>query len=305
MENMTRIIIDTDIGDDIDDAYAIALAVKMQKFDILGVTTVYRNSEQRAKIASALLMALGRSDVGVYAGRDYPYKEKFRIEDFEETLPDGRPVIPHYFEEFGSAPVRSQGAAEFIAEQAEKFPGEIVVVAIGPLTNLAEVCQKYPAAFAKLDRIVCMGGAFSGEKAEWNIRCDPEAAAAVLGSGVPISFVGLDVTAHTYLNGKDVQEVTSGKGEAFGLLNKMLGKWMDSHPGRNPTMHDALTVAEVVGGFCRYDERRIEIPLEGNERACTCTTQDPSAPLVVCAVSVDRPAFMHFFKGTLLQPVMI
>ena len=82
MENMTRIIIDTDIGDDIDDAYAIALAVKMQKFDILGVTTVYRNSEQRAKIASALLTALGRGDVGVYAGRDYPYKEKFRIEDF-------------------------------------------------------------------------------------------------------------------------------------------------------------------------------------------------------------------------------
>ena len=96
--------------------------------------------------------------------------------------------------------VHDEGAAEFIAEQAEKHPHEIVVLAIGPLTNLADVVRKYPASYAKLARIVCMGGSFSKERAEWNIRCDPEAADIVLGGGVPVKFVGIDVTAYTYLD---------------------------------------------------------------------------------------------------------
>ena len=124
MKREKKIIIDTDIGDDIDDAYAIALAVRLRAFDILGVTTVYRNSFQRAKIASALLKRLGRGEVSVYAGEDYPRKEQFRVEEFEEKLPDGRPVIPHYSPEFEEMPVRDGNAAAFLAEQAEKYPGE-------------------------------------------------------------------------------------------------------------------------------------------------------------------------------------
>ena len=161
MEKREKIIIDTDIGDDIDDAYALALAVRMKKFDILGVTTVFRNSMQRAKIASALLGALGE-DPEVYAGEDYPYKAAFQVEDFEERLPDGRPVIPHYFPEFASAPVRSLSAVDFIAEQAEKAPGEVTLMAIGPLTNLAKTAEKYPNSFRKLSRIICMGGRKGG-----------------------------------------------------------------------------------------------------------------------------------------------
>ena len=175
---MKKIIIDTDIGDDIDDAYALAVAVGMGCFDILGVTTVYRNSLQRARIASALLHALG-TDIGVYVGQDYPWREKFCVEPFEEVLADGRPVIPHYSSAFDKMPVQEMPAAQFIARQAELYPNEITVLAIGPFTNLGDVAKKYAASFAKLDRIVCMGGSFKRDKAEWNIRCDPEAAAAV------------------------------------------------------------------------------------------------------------------------------
>ena len=148
---------------DIDDAYALVSAVKMECFDILGITTVYRNSLQRAKIASALLQALGKTDIGVYAGNDYPYKERFCVEPFETVLPDGRPVIPHYFSEFENMPVSRKSATDFIVEQAEKYPGEVVVVAIGPLTNLAETVRKFPESFAKLAEIVCMGGSFTND----------------------------------------------------------------------------------------------------------------------------------------------
>lgn len=301
MENMKKIIIDTDIGDDIDDAYALAVAVRMGCFDILGVTTVYRNSLQRAKIASALLRAMDRGDIGVYVGNDYPYRETFCIEPFEEALPDGRPVIPHYSEAFGKMPVCGQAAAEFIAEQAEKYPNEVVVVAIGPLTNLADVARKYPASYAKIAEIVCMGGSFSKERAEWNIRCDPEAAETVLRGGVPIRFVGIDVTAYTYLDEADIGEFLSEKDEAFSLLGVMLRKWMDTHPGRKPTMHDVLTVAEVNGGFCSYAQGGLEIPLQGPYRAYTFLSGRTGAPVVTYAVDLNRTAFIDFFKDTLFR----
>lgn len=298
---MKKIIIDTDIGDDIDDAYALVSAVNMQCFDILGVTTVYRNSLQRAKIASALLDKLGRKEVGVYVGNDYPYREQFCVEAFERRLPDGRPVIPHYFPEFENMAVSSKPAVQFIAEQAEKYPGEIVMVAIGPLTNLADVARQYPKSYAKLAQIVCMGGAFERDKAEWNIRCDPEAAALVLQSGVPIRFVGVDVTAYTYLDKADVEDVTVRKDGVFGLLNAMLHKWMITHPERKPTMHDVLTVAEVNGGFCTYETGGIDIPLEGPYRAFTCRSDRADAPVESYAINLDRAAFMDFFRNTLLK----
>ena len=302
---MKKIIIDTDIGDDIDDAYALVSAVNMQCFEILGVTTVYRNSLQRAKIASALLKAMGRQEVGVYVGNDYPYREQFCIEPFEESLPDGRPVIPHYAPEFEHMPVCSQPAAEFIAERAEKYPGEIVVIAIGPLTNLANVAQKYASSFSKLAQIVCMGGSFSRDKAEWNIRCDPEAAALVLQAGVPIRFVGVDVTAYTYLEEKDVKEVTARREGVYGMLDGMLQKWRDTHPGRKPMMHDVLTVAEVNGGFCRYETCGLCIPLKGPYRAFTCRSDSADAPVVSYAVNLDRTAFMDFFRDTLFEKTSV
>lgn len=295
---MKKIIIDTDIGDDIDDAYALAVAVGMGCFDILGVTTVYRNSLQRARIASALLHALG-TDIGVYAGQDYPWREKFCVEPFEEVLADGRPVIPHYSPAFDKMPVQEMPAAQFIARQAELYPNEITVLAIGPFTNLGDVAKKYAASFAKLDRIVCMGGSFKRDKAEWNIRCDPEAAAAVLAGGVPLQFVGVDVTAYTYLDEEDVRAVTAEKGEAFSMLTAMLQTWMRTHPGRRPIMHDVLTVAEVERMFCPYRQCRLDIPLDGPYRAYTCCTERADAPIVSYATGVDRTAFMRFFRRTL------
>src|SRR5690554_5986232 len=132
-----KLIIDTDIGDDIDDAYAIAFALNRKEFDILGITTVYRNSLQRAKIVSALLDAYDRKDISVYPGEDYPLKNEMHIEDFMTLLPDGRPNIPHYFEELNQYDVSDLNAVDFILQQAEKYPNQITIVAIGPYTNLA------------------------------------------------------------------------------------------------------------------------------------------------------------------------
>ncbi|MBO5045240.1 MAG: nucleoside hydrolase [Clostridia bacterium] len=296
-----KIIIDTDIGDDIDDAFALALAVKMDCIDLLGVTTVYRNSLQRGKIAAGLLRALGREDVPVFIGNDYPRKEKFAIEPFEQTLSDGRPQIPHYLPEFDEITVCGMGAAEFIAEQADAYEGEITVLAIGPLTNLADVVEKYPNSFQKIKEIVCMGGSFAKERAEWNIRCDPESAEKVLNGGVPMKLIGVDVTSYTAFTDCEIDRIDGEQGEAFQLLSKMMHKWMDTHPGRKPTMHDGLTVAELIGGYCDYETSKVAIPLFGRRRAYTVCTEEGNYPVVEYAVSLQREKFMNDFMNTLLN----
>lgn len=96
METRRKIIIDTDIGDDIDDAFAILLAVLSEKFEILGVTTVFRNSLHRGRLPRQLLESAG-ADVPVYAGADEPIDGKIPTFPFEDTDADGKPAIPHYF----------------------------------------------------------------------------------------------------------------------------------------------------------------------------------------------------------------
>lgn len=298
MKKEKKIIIDTDIGDDIDDAYAIALAVRMRAFDILGVTTVYRNSLQRARIASELLRCLGREDVGVYVGEDYPPKTEFRVEDFEEKLPDGRPVIPHYSPAFADAPVREGNAAAFIAEQAEKYPGEISVMALGPFTNLALTAEKYPASFRKLSEIVCMGGSFACSRAEWNIRCDPESAAAVLHAGVPMTFIGIDVTSYTYLDEKDVELLTGSAGKEFALLGGMLRKWIETHPGRKPTMHDALAVAEAAeAAFAATADGASKFPSKGKSGQKLSFRTTPPIPSLLMPRGWTETLFSAFLRG--------
>lgn len=310
METMKKIIIDTDIGDDIDDAYALAFAVKLRRFDILGVTTVYRNCLQRAKIASALLKELNAEGVDVYVGNDYPRKEKLRVEAFEEVLADGRPVIPHYSDRFASACVSETPAAEFIAACAEKYPNEVTVVAIGPLTNLADVAERYPQSYCKLKNIVCMGGNFDREKcsrnkAEWNIRCDPESAAAVLDGGVPITFIGVEVTSYAKLDDAAAEELARGSDGVTRMLDGMMKKWLDTHPGRKSIMHDALTVAEVLGGYCTYRTANIVIPLEGEKRAYTDFAEEGAGVPVTYAVGVNREAFMRRFLETVKDKVSV
>ena len=288
-----KIIIDTDIGDDIDDAYALSYLIKERATELLGVTTVYRNSLQRAKIVSALLHTLNETHVKVYAGNDYPYKSSFTVEKFEKVLPDGRPVIPHYDDTLASFPVEEKGAAEFIAETAERYPGEVTLLAIGPLTNLADVARKYPSSYKKLKGVVCMGGCFAAKKAEWNIRCDPEGAAIAAAGGALFRYIGVDITIRTSLDKAETERLMQIRSPETPLLTKMLQKWIDTHPGRKPTMHDVLAAAELTESFCGYAEGKIAVALEGAEKGMTVERQDGGD--AAYAVSFNREAFMQRF----------
>ncbi len=180
------VIIDTDIGDDIDDAFAVGLALQSPEFRILGITTAFGDTKLRAQLAERMLAAVGREDIPVVAGI--------------ETAPRTKFTQAAYAEGGDAKQVQPRSAPDFILGEIRKHPGEITLIAIGPQTNLGAAIDKDPATFGKLKRIVMMGGSvYKGYKGgapdpEWNILCDIPAAQKVFTSGVPLYVMPLDAT---------------------------------------------------------------------------------------------------------------
>ena len=171
-----RLLIDTDIGDDIDDALAIAMATGA-KADIIGVTTVYREANARAAIAKKLLALGGLDDVPVIPGASEPVKAPYYIGKLNYGA-DETPVAG------GGA----EAAAKFIADSAEKYGSELTILSIGAETNLANAITRYPEKMRNAGKIVVMGGCFYRQHNEWNVVCDPGAARIVMESGLNVLY---------------------------------------------------------------------------------------------------------------------
>src|SRR5690348_5317532 len=187
----TPIVIDCDPGHD--DAIAILLALASPELELVGVTTVAGNQtlDKTTRNALVTLEIAGRPDIPVAAGADAPLQRELRTAAHVhgETGLDG-PELPD-----PSAEPVAENAADFLAELIE--PG-VVLVPTAPLTNIALLFERHPEVRERVERIVWMGGAI-GEgnvtpAAEFNAFVDPEAAAVVFASGIPITMIGLDVT---------------------------------------------------------------------------------------------------------------
>jgi len=199
----TPIVLDCDPGHD--DAIALLLALASPELDLLGVTTTYGNQTLEKTTTNALrvLELVGRGDVPVAAGADRPLERELVVAAHVhgESGLDG-PALP----EASGAPT-SDDAVAFIAERLDAAAAPVTIVATGPLTNVA----RYLATHGSngIDRIVLMGGAIAEGNftpaAEFNIWCDPEAAAAVFSSGLDVTMLGLDVT-HQALLGPSVEQ---------------------------------------------------------------------------------------------------
>ncbi len=194
---MKKLIIDTDPG--IDDFTAIVLASQLPDIELLGVTTVFGNAqiEQVTKNALNILELLGLSNVPVAAGARKPKKLPWSAEG--ASYVHGTDGLGNIFLNDPKSKAIGINAEDFIFEQANKFPGEINLVALGPLTNLANAFEKFPTLPSLLKSVTIMGGAIlingnATAAAEFNILTDPHAADTVLSSGAPITLVGLDVT---------------------------------------------------------------------------------------------------------------
>ncbi len=185
-----KLIIDTDIGDDYDDVFTLAVALASPEVDVLGITTVLGDSALRARLVRRFLALAGRDDIPVAVGATIQGGAPFSHRRWARGGPDGP----------------DPDAVGFLLSTIAADPDLITLLAIGPLTNLAAALARDAATFRRLKRIVLMGGsvrrgyrdlAWSAEatpSVEYNILCDVGAAQAVFACGVPLVVAPLDAT---------------------------------------------------------------------------------------------------------------
>ena len=300
-----KLILDTDIGDDIDDAFALSIALNEPNCELLGVTTVFRNAYKRAKMASYLIHTFNQ-DVKVYAGCDIPLIAKVsdllstEIKAKEKLDETGKYLLPQYLPVMDQGVVEEKHAVDFIIEMAHKYPNELVVVGIGPLTNIAMAIRKDPSLVNLIKEIRIMGGDPTNVNCkEWNIFCDPEAARIVYSSGINLYAVGLNVTMKVKLEQRYREKLKSVDGERFSLIYSMMEKWFKHYEFSIPVMHDPLAFSTLFIDDCQFAKEKVFVGLEGQERAVTLVDQRGTE--INFAKEVDVETFFKYFLQTVFK----
>ncbi len=242
---MTRILLDCDPGHD--DAIALLLALASPELELLGVTTVAGNQTLEKTTANAIrvLEFAGRAEIPVAAGADRPLvREQFVAAYVHgETGLDG-PELP-----LPQAVALERHAVDFLADKIREADGAVTLVPTGPLTNVALLLALHPDA--RPERIVLMGGAIAEGNvtpaAEFNIWCDPEAAARVFRSGIDVTMVGLDVTHRALFTSAHIGRLA---GRVGGMVTELLRFYDRFHREvynfDGSPIHDAVAVAHVM-----------------------------------------------------------
>ena len=308
------IIFDTDPG--IDDAQAIAIIMADPGIEVVGLTTTFGNVSIETATRNALsLVELAGQDIPVAQGMGTPL----------EKTPHPVPAHVHGDDGLGNlnlpAPTRqavSQSAAEFIVEETRKRPGEITLVAVGPLGNLAKALELDPDVIHRVKQVIVMGGSIREggnvtPLAEANMFSDPHAAARVMTAGWPLTLVGLDVTHRTCLDPVRMQRIT----EAHRTLGPLLAhsyafyaKFYKSALGIDGcTPHDSCAVA-----FLRHPEwfqtvrGHLNVITEGLAEGQTVFAPEGrqfvgdrwnQSPLVDVCMGIDGEAVVHWMEEVL------
>lgn len=165
----------------------------------------------------------------------------------------------------------SQFGPDAIIETVHRYPHEITLVPIGPLTNIALAVSKDPSIVSLVKDVVLMGGSISGGNvnaaSEFNIHSDPEAAAIVFNAGWPITMVGLDVTERTLITNADVERLERKAGQqasfAAAVARFQIGTYQGTGFGGG-AIHDALAVGAVIdSSFLKTQDMRVDIETDG------------------------------------------
>ena len=281
-----KVIIDTDIGDDIDDAFALALALRSPELKILGISTTFGDTETRAKLVDRMLGEAGRTDIPVAVG----------VPTDANTALGQRP----YAEGGHFARSSHPKSVDFILDQIRKNPGEITLVTIGPLVNVGAMIDRDPETFHKLKRVVMMGGSIdrgygdpysppTPTEPEWNIKNDSVSAQKLFASGVPIYEMPLDSTqlkldevrrAFLFRQGTPLTD-------ALVILYHQWGQ-------ETPTLFDPMTIAFIDDPkLCPVQPMHIDVDARG------MTLRGAGAPNAQVCLHSDPQAFLNFYLSRL------
>ncbi len=278
------VILDTDIGDDIDDAFALALILRSPELHLLGIETAFADTELRARLVDRYLAAVGRSDIPVLAGVATPPRPMSQA-PYARQSPERR----------------HPDAVPFLLAQIRQHPGQITLIAIGPLFNIQAAIAQDPATFRQLKRVVLMGGSvyrgYDDRKAgnahmppspEWNILCDPAGAKALFASGVPVYVMPLDST-QIRLELPALGQILAHGSALTDQLALLYHQWTGATEWRWPTLYDPVAVAySFRPDLCPAKPLRLEVDDKGFTRPVA------GEPNVEVCLQSDEKGFLDF-----------
>lgn len=286
------VIFDTDIGTDIDDAYALIALIRRPELELLGVTTVASDAVARARLAAKLLHAAGApwSRVPVYAGLSTPTQYMKQVE---------------WATGFSAPNLHEDGGIEFMRRTILARPGQVTIIAVGELTNVAALLERSPDVAKHIKAIALMGGSFhrgfapgSKPEPEWNIKSNVKAARTVFTSGVPLLVAPLDSTADLKLTPEMRARIFLAGTPVNDALASLDQIWRHTNEWKAdaPTLFDVLAV-ELVAPHREYGLQPLAVDIADDG----LTRVVPGTPNAQVALAVDTAAFLEDFVGHLTR----
>ncbi len=274
--------LDTDIGDDTDDIFALALICASPELQLAGVSTVFGETVERARLAQTVLQMNGRTTVPVAAGCGYPL-----LGTGHHTLfPNGpmprepNPQAPCAFPAAQLPPLSRLHAVDLLARHLRTHPGKTIPIAIGALTNLATLLLHDAEAARKIPRLVVMAGEFRKNMWEWNIHCDPQSAACVAQSDLPIDFIPWQIGMTCTVSRTQLDRLFASRTPTGKLLTRAVRLWRKAKKVHlMPHLFDPMAVAVVLHPeWFEWRRGRVTVSFAPATFSHTHFTLDPKGP---------------------------
>jgi purine nucleosidase len=286
-----KVLLDTDIGTDIDDAVCLAYLLLHPDCDLLGITTVTGEADKRAMLASAICRRAGR-DIPIYPGAECPL-----VVEQKQPRAQQAEALGSWDHQTGFP--RGE-AVEFMRETIRKHPGEITLLSIAPLTNLGLLFSLDPEIPALLKGLVMMCGLFRGPipnagPLEWNAIGDPHASAIVYRAPLRIHrSIGLDVTTKVNMSPEEFR--STFRSDLFTPIQDFANIWFRDWPGT--TFHDPLAAATIFdSAVCGFTRGTVDIELADQQSLGLTRWTDDPAGRHEAAFEVNPEAFFAHYKS--------
>lgn len=287
------VILDTDIGTDIDDAVALSYLLRQPRCELVGVACVSGEVAKRASCASALCRSVGRDDVPIVCGSEPSLLRGVRQPKCQQAE-----ALPRWSHRADFEPAT---AVEWMRQTIRSRPGEITLLSIGPMTNIGLLFATDPEIPSLLAGYVAMAGKFvmsnaPGWLSEWNIICDPEAAAIAYDNAPQdMRSIGLDVTMQCQLDAGEVRDRFTAAGGPLLPTLDMAEVWFRHAPLM--TFHDPLAAAAIFEpDICTWAKGNVKVELRGEHTPGVTVFGGDENGRHEVAVAVDRERFFaHYF----------
>lgn len=307
-----KILLDTDIGQDMDDACSIAYLCAHPDSDLIGITTVSGEAVSRAKLASAVCTSMGRPDIPIYPGLETCILK----EQHQSFCPQTHLLDTwDHKKEFPK-----NEAIHFLQQTIRDNPGEIILATIGPLSNIAILFQMDPELPSLLKGMYMMGGKYqqyelrtwrkkdndntfsiatNGRNMEWNACIDPYATAMVVGHKLPLfRAVGEDITHQVYLTPEQFKDTLGKKLPA--ILVEMSKAWIDYDPleAKKLCYHDPVCIATIFNdAICKFQQGNISVEKSSKELLGYTFFEEDENGMHEIAFEVNPDAFFEEFSS--------